>query len=110
MKGFFITGTDTEIGKTTTTAGLVHLFQQQGRRVTPIKSLAAGTEVDGPNKGINEDVARLHAAQTLGLTPEQICPPRAARALRPAHRRQARGPQHRCRPAAEVHPRNGSVR
>lgn len=74
MKGFFITGTDTEIGKTTTTAGLVHLFQQQGRRVTPIKSLAAGTEVDGPNKGINEDVARLHAAQTLGLTPERICP------------------------------------
>ncbi|MBV8379449.1 MAG: dethiobiotin synthase [Paucibacter sp.] len=70
MNGFFITGTDTEIGKTTTTAGLVHLFQSRGRRVTPIKSLAAGTEADG----INEDVARLHAAQTLGLAPAQICP------------------------------------
>jgi dethiobiotin synthetase len=70
MNGFFITGTDTEIGKTTTTAGLVHLFQQQGRRVTPIKSLAAGVEANG----LNEDVSRLHAAQTLGLMPEQICP------------------------------------
>jgi len=70
MNGYFITGTDTEIGKTTTTAGLVHLFQSRGKRVTPIKSLAAGTEADG----LNEDVARLHAGQTLGLTPEQICP------------------------------------
>jgi len=70
MNGYFITGTDTEIGKTTITAGLTHAFQQRGLRVTPIKSLAAGTEANG----FNEDVSRLHAAQTLGLTPEQICP------------------------------------
>ena len=70
MNGYFITGTDTEIGKTTITAGLTHAFQQRGLRVTPIKSLAAGTEANG----LNEDVARLHAAQTLGLTPAQICP------------------------------------
>ena len=70
MNGYFITGTDTEIGKTTITAALTHALQQRGLRVTPIKSLAAGTEANG----LNEDVARLHAAQTLGLTPEQICP------------------------------------
>ncbi|MBV8605199.1 MAG: dethiobiotin synthase [Pelomonas sp.] len=70
LTGYFITGTDTEIGKTTITAGLVHLFQSRGRRVAPIKSLAAGTEADG----LNEDVARLHGAQTLGLTPAQVCP------------------------------------
>ncbi|HEY4079842.1 MAG TPA: dethiobiotin synthase [Burkholderiaceae bacterium] len=70
MKGFFITGTDTEIGKTTITAGLTHLLQSRGVRVAPIKSLAAGVEANG----LNEDVARLHAVQTLGLTPEDICP------------------------------------
>ena len=69
-KGFFITGTDTEIGKTTITAGLTHAFQQRGLRVAPIKSLAAGVEADG----MNEDVARLHAVQTLGLSVEEICP------------------------------------
>ena len=70
MNGYFITGTDTEIGKTTITAGLVHLLQTRGHRVAPVKSLAAGVEANG----LNEDVARLHAAQTLGLTPEDICP------------------------------------
>ena len=73
-KGFFITGTDTEIGKTAITAALTHFFQQRGLRVAPIKSLAAGVEADGPNKGINEDVARLHAVQTLGLSLDEICP------------------------------------
>jgi dethiobiotin synthetase len=70
MKGYFITGTDTEIGKTAVTAGLTHAFQSRGLRVAPIKSLAAGVEANG----LNEDVARLHAAQTLGLTPDEICP------------------------------------
>ena len=69
-KGFFITGTDTEIGKTAITAALTHVFQQRGLRVAPIKSLAAGVEADG----MNEDVARLHAVQTLGLSVEEICP------------------------------------
>ncbi len=69
-RGLFITGTDTEIGKTTITAALTHILQTRGVRVAPIKSLAAGVEANG----INEDVARLHAAQTLGLTPEEICP------------------------------------
>jgi dethiobiotin synthetase len=73
MKGFFITGTDTEIGKTFTAAALTHAFSEQGRRVTPIKALAAGQElVDG--RWVNEDVATLHAAQRLGLTEAQVGP------------------------------------
>ncbi len=77
MKGFFITGTDTEIGKTCITAGLTHAFSELGRRVTPIKSLAAGqVQVGQGGQGhwINEDVALLHAAQSLGLTPDQVGP------------------------------------
>lgn len=73
MNGFFITGTDTEIGKTFSGAALTHAFTALGRRVTPIKALAAGQElVDG--QWVNEDVATLRAAQSLGLTDAQVGP------------------------------------
>ncbi len=73
MKGFFITGTDTEVGKTCITAGLTHAFTQAGLRVAPIKPLAAGQELlDGC--WVNEDVQCLHAAQSIGMTPEQVGP------------------------------------
>jgi len=62
MKGFFITGTDTEIGKTCITAALTHLLMHAtGRRVAPIKPLAAGQDfIDG--QWVNNDVLRLREA------------------------------------------------
>jgi dethiobiotin synthetase len=73
MKGFFITGTDTEIGKTCITAGLTHAFSALGLRAAPIKALAAGQDfVDG--HWVNEDVQQLHAAQSIGMSPEQVGP------------------------------------
>jgi len=73
MNGFFITGTDTEIGKTFSAAALTHAFSARGRRVTPIKALAAGQAlVDG--QWVNEDVATLRAAQRLGLSDAQVGP------------------------------------
>lgn len=73
MKGFFITGTDTEIGKTFVTAALTRALIARGLRVAPVKSLAAGQEfVDG--RWINEDVATLLAAQDLGLTDGDVGP------------------------------------
>lgn len=73
MKGFFITGTDTEIGKTFVTAALTRALAASGRRVAPIKSLAAGQQfVDG--RWVNEDVATLLAAQNLGLTDADVGP------------------------------------
>lgn len=73
MNGFFITGTDTEIGKTFVTAALTRALAATGRRVAPIKSLAAGQElVDG--RWVNEDVATLLAAQNLGLTDADVGP------------------------------------
>jgi dethiobiotin synthetase len=73
MNGFFITGTDTEIGKTFVTATLTHAFTALGRRVVPIKSLAAGQAlVDG--RWINEDVQTLLAAQSLGLSDAEVGP------------------------------------
>ena len=73
MKGLFITGTDTEVGKTCITAGLTHAFTQAGLRVAPIKPLAAGQEWLG-GQWVNEDVQRLHAAQSIGMSPEQVGP------------------------------------
>ena len=73
MNGFFITGTDTEIGKTFVTAALTRALAATGRRVAPIKSLAAGQQfVDG--RWINEDVATLLAAQNLGLSDAEVGP------------------------------------
>lgn len=73
MKGFFVTGTDTEIGKTFVTAALTRALAASGLRVAPVKSLAAGQELrDG--RWINEDVATLLAAQNLGLADAEVGP------------------------------------
>lgn len=44
MRGLFVTGTDTEIGKTVVAAGLVHTLAAQGRRVVAMKPVASGSE------------------------------------------------------------------
>jgi dethiobiotin synthetase len=73
MKGYFITGTDTEIGKTFVTAALTRALAARGLRVAPIKSLAAG-QTWRNSRWINEDVADLLEAQSLGLTDAEVGP------------------------------------
>jgi dethiobiotin synthetase len=74
MQGLFVTGTDTEIGKTCVSAGLVHALQARGWRVAPFKPLAAGQQRGADGAWFNEDVRHLHAAQTLGLSEAEIGP------------------------------------
>lgn len=75
LRGLFITGTDTEIGKTLVTAALTVALQQAGARVVPIKPVAGGQSFDAARgEWINEDVAQLQAAQTLGLSAAQVGP------------------------------------
>jgi dethiobiotin synthetase len=70
---FFLTGTDTEIGKTTSTAALTRWATQQGLRAAGLKPVAAGQEWrDG--RWVNEDVAVLHAAQQAGLSEAEVGP------------------------------------
>ncbi len=67
--GFFITGTDTEIGKTFCAAALLRTFQQAGFSTLAMKPVAAGlTLID--DQWINEDVAflRAHANIVASLT------------------------------------------
>ena len=60
MKNYFITGTDTGVGKTVVTGALLHQLQARGVKVAPMKPVAAGTiDIDGEQ--LNEDVALMQA-------------------------------------------------
>ena len=61
MSAYFITGTDTEIGKTFVACALLHAARARGRRAVGMKPVAAGAELRG-GEFINEDAARLRAA------------------------------------------------
>jgi len=73
MKGFFVTGTDTGIGKTCVSAGLTFLLGQAGYQTAAIKPLAAGQDwVDG--HWVNEDVQRLRQASNMDLSDAEVGP------------------------------------
>jgi dethiobiotin synthetase len=73
FRSWFVTGTDTEIGKTFATCVLIHAARAQGFSTLGMKPVAAGTEkIDG--RVINEDVARLLAAGSFDPGPEAINP------------------------------------
>jgi len=69
----FVTGTDTGIGKTVVTAGLLRALAGRGYRVAGMKPIAAGaTRVDGLL--VNEDAELLRACASLPLPREIVCP------------------------------------
>lgn len=71
--GCFVTGTDTEVGKTRISAGLLSLLGQGGARSAGIKPVAAGLErVEG--RWVNEDVGLLRAASTVALSDAEVGP------------------------------------
>jgi dethiobiotin synthetase len=72
---FFVTGTDTGVGKTRASCALIHALRAAGRdRVVGMKPVAAGCDwVEGaagaPGHWLNEDVAALRAASSLRVPP-----------------------------------------
>ncbi|MGB0459194.1 MAG: dethiobiotin synthase [Porticoccaceae bacterium] len=72
-KVFFITGTDTDVGKTEVAAGLLEVANQKGLRTGAIKPVAAGCEDrgDGPQ---NEDAIKLQALANVALSYQQVNP------------------------------------
>lgn len=79
LRGCFVTGTDTEVGKTTSAAGLLSALAQQGLRVAGYKPVAAGAVWQPAVNGTgghwyNEDVEALHAASNIQLTRSEVCP------------------------------------
>ena len=63
-KGYFVTGTDTECGKTEITLGLMLLLQSAGRSVLGMKPVASGAEAT--ELGLrNRDALRLQRQSSL---------------------------------------------
>lgn len=61
MRGFFITGTDTNVGKTWVTAGLLHAFNEQGLRTIAMKPVASGCEtIDGKLRNADAECLMKH--------------------------------------------------
>lgn len=67
---YFVTGTDTDAGKTLISCALLHGFAAQGKRVIGMKPVAAGCNADGQN----EDVLRLLAAGNVAAGYRQVNP------------------------------------
>jgi len=77
---WFITGTDTEIGKTFVACALLHAFRRNGARAVAMKPIAAGCD----EHGVNEDVERLLAASSFA-PPRQLVNPYGFRAAIAPH-------------------------
>jgi dethiobiotin synthetase len=73
MNGFFVTGTDTGVGKTWMTAGLVRALADRGRRVAGLKPLACGGHDTG-HGWRHEDAELLMQHNSVALAYEVVNP------------------------------------
>lgn len=67
---YFVTGTDTGVGKTLISCALLYAFSASGKSVAGMKPVAAGCDEDG----LNEDVKNLRAATNILASLGQINP------------------------------------
>lgn len=73
MKGFFVTGTDTEVGKTVVSTAIVHALAARGLRVAAMKPVASGGERT-PEGLRNDDALQLMAAANIEAGYAQVNP------------------------------------
>ena len=79
---FFVTGTDTDVGKTVVTAGLIEAANQAALSTAAIKPVAAGCE--STESGLqNTDALQLQAAASHPLTYQQVNPVALEAAIAP---------------------------
>jgi len=67
---WFVTGTDTEVGKTFSACTLLHALKNKGIKAVAMKPIAAGTDANGKN----DDVEALIAAAEVQAPRELINP------------------------------------
>ncbi len=77
---YFVTGTDTGVGKTLVSCALLHAFAAQGKRVAGMKPVACGCDADGRH----QDVEKLLAAGNAGANRSQINPYNFAAPIAPS--------------------------
>ncbi len=78
MSGLFITGTDTEVGKSIVTAALAAGYRAKGRRPSAVKPLASGSAPPGEDALLISKHAG-HSPRGFACLPEPASPERAAR-------------------------------
>lgn len=66
---YFVTGTDTGVGKTRTSCALLHALRRSHPKCVGMKPFATGAE-EGTHGWTNDDVTHLRAASTLQVMPE----------------------------------------
>ena len=75
-KAYFITGTDTNVGKTLVACALLHKFVESGVHAVGMKPVAAGVDVEvnaedpTTRESNNEDVRLLRASSNVTVAPE----------------------------------------
>lgn len=70
QSAWFVTGTDTEVGKTFSTCALLYALQARGIAAIGMKPVAAGTDSEGKN----DDVESLVAASSVKAPRELVNP------------------------------------
>jgi dethiobiotin synthetase len=85
VSGLFVTGTDTNVGKTVVACALARGWRARGRRVAVLKPVETGVV------GEPEDATRLRAAAGDPATLDAVCPWRFAAPLAPSLAARAAG-------------------
>ena len=81
-KKYFITGTDTDVGKTWVACRLLEKYNKEGLSTLGLKPVAAGCEETA--EGLrNEDALKLMAASSVALPYEQVNPVTLKEAIAP---------------------------
>lgn len=73
MRGVFVTGTDTGVGKSVVAAAVCAALAAEGRRVAAFKPVVTGTD-EPPPDGWPPDHELLAVAASAGQSPEEVAP------------------------------------
>jgi dethiobiotin synthetase len=74
MKGVFVTGTDTGVGKTYAACALIHALRRAGERVFPMKPIAAGAELYQGRWANGDSLALMRAGEVADEALERVTP------------------------------------
>lgn len=69
-RGLFVTGTDTEVGKTFLSVAIVAALRAEGESVAAFKPVVTGVGEPGPDRPADHEVL----AEAAGMTPEEVAP------------------------------------
>ena len=72
--GFFVTGTDTEVGKTLVSGALIVKLREQQINAIGFKPVVAGTYKDTSGITLNEDLETLRIASNFSHSKLSLCP------------------------------------